>query len=79
MIAMIGSIVAIAVSILSAWSTFLKANNDRKDGISNREMNTARFVLDSLKASLDVKDTLLEQLKDENAALRERIKQLEDK
>lgn len=65
----IGSAVAIVVSLIGAVVTLQKTRTDRRQGIADTEMNQARLSLDTIKMALDARDSLIDQLQEENARL----------
>lgn len=76
-VALVGSIVTLLVSILTAVGTLAKVFIDRKAGIGERELDQSRFGLESLQAALSVKDVLLTQYREEIERLRKQIDDLE--
>ena len=76
-VALVGSIVTLLVSILTAVGTLAKVFIDRKAGIGERELDQSRFSLDSLQAALSVKDVLIAQYREEIERLRKQIDDLE--
>ena len=76
-VALVGSIVTLLVSILTAVGTLAKVFIDRKAGIGERELDQSRFGLDSLQAALSVKDVLITQYRVEIERLRKQIDDLE--
>lgn len=76
-VALVGSIVTLLVSILTAVGTLAKVFIDRKAGIGERELDQSRFGLDSLQAALSVKDVLITQYREEIERLRKQIDDLE--
>lgn len=76
-LATIGSVVAIVVSLIGALTTWLKTQNDRKQGVANEQMNQARVSLDGFQMLLDARDSLIDQLQEENQRLRDRLRELE--
>ena len=76
-VALVGSIVTLLVSILTAVGTLAKVFIDRKAGIGERELDQSRFSLDSLQAALSVKDVLITQYREEIERLRKQIDDLE--
>lgn len=75
----IGSVVAIVVSLIGATVTLLKTFQDRKRGIADAQMNDARVTMDSVKMLLDARDSFIDQLQEENARLRELLRDLESR
>lgn len=76
-VALVGSIVTLLVSILTAVGTLAKVFIDRKAGIGERELDQSRFSLESLQAALSVKDVLITQYREEIERLRKQIDDLE--
>lgn len=76
-VALVGSIVTLLVSILTAVGTLAKVFIDRKAGIGERELDQSRFGLDSLQAALSVKDVLITQYREEIERLRKQVDDLE--
>lgn len=76
-LATIGSVVAIVVSLIGALTTWFKTHNDRKQGVANAQMNQARVSLDGFQMLLDARDSLIDQLQEENQRLRDRLRELE--
>lgn len=76
-VALVGSIVTLLVSILTAVGTLAKVFIDRKAGIGERELDQSRFSLESLQAALSVKDVLITQYREEIERLRKHIDDLE--
>lgn len=74
-LATIGAVVALVVSIISAIASFVSTLSDRRKGIKDQQMSEARYGLDTIKTVIDVKDTIIEQLTEENKRLRELLNQ----
>jgi len=74
-LATIGAVVALVVSIISAVASFVATLNDRRKGIKDQQMSEARYGLDTIKTVIDVKDTIIEQLTEENKRLRDLLNQ----
>lgn len=66
-----GSIMALVVAAVTAYSQWAKVRVDRRHGIGEHEMSMSRFGLESLQASLAAKDALISQY-------RERIDELDE-
>lgn len=76
-VALVGSIVTLLVSLITALGTLAKVFIDRRQGIGERELDQSRFSLETLQAALSVKDVLITQYREEIDRLHERIDDLE--
>lgn len=72
------SVMGVIVSVVTAVATFLKTMNDRKNGIHEHELSTSRFGLEAIQASVAVKDTLINQLRETVDEERQTIKSLRE-
>lgn len=72
------SVGGVIVSLITAMATLGKTLNDRRNGITEHEMSTSRFGLESLQASIVVKDALITQLRETVAENRVEIERLKE-
>lgn len=77
-LATVGSVVALIISVVGAMTTIAKAVSDRRAGVNDQKMSEARYGLDSLTTVMDIKDKMIQQLRDENADLRKQLAENDD-
>lgn len=74
--ATLASIGGVVVSVITALATLSKTLADRRHGIGEHELATSRFGLESMQASIAVKDAIIVQLREQLEESRQEVREL---
>lgn len=78
-IALIGSLITIIGSAVATWATILKTRSDRQAGVESADLERSRFGLEALRTTLEAKDALLDDYRQQITELKARIEELESR